>query len=245
MAEDNSHENGTEIETELDERQVARKDLLKILLRSRQLIHSLAVDTSTVKASEIKKLATEDEKTAKELLNVAMKKKKKREATGSKNLTNACIVAPAFAKFVASLKKSGALGNVKGEALSALDAIINKNISSLLVNTLLLSASNYQQPKKEGVIFCVTDAMKTHLGPFIKIVSAQRAALHAKNATKKPFNPDNYDSALNNVLAASVREKDASTSRRAELDDETLNRNLAALQAHLKAHNASLRKTRE
>lgn len=237
--------NSTVTEESRDERADAKQELIEVLSRQSDIIHRLARDSGKIKAADIKRLADEYEKRARVLISVLMKKRKREARTGSKNLTNPCVVSAAFSKYVGALHKGGSLGSVTGDAAVALTAITNKGISSLLVNTLLLSADNYNQPKQEGVTFRVTGAMKTHLGAYIKQVTAQRAQLNQEDPDKQLFNPANYDSALNNVLAASVREKEASKTRKSELDDAVLTDQLAALQAHLKAHNASLRDSRK
>lgn len=183
----------------------------------------------------------------KECVATLAKKHKKQSKSSSENLTKPCAVLPAFAVYVKSMRDAKLLGKIeKGSPVAAaLDSIIEGNVSSLLVSTLLISCDNYHQPKEEGVTFRVTPLMTQHLNEVIEHVEDERQSIHDEDVANEVSDPrgvfsrDNYSSAMNNVIASHIRVKGGVVP-----DGENLSSNLSALQAHLKALNASLRSKR-
>lgn len=250
-----------------EERAMAKNTLLTVLQRYHTLVGSLSSDLSLALKQQITTETEKALKAAKNSVAILSRKQKKESKNSSRNLTHPCYVTGSFSKYVKALKAAGKLGSLKDpQVAAAIDGIINKNISSLLVTTLIISCDNYSQEKKKDVVFFATPLMKTHLSAELDKVKKDRDALIAREkqeaiaraaeAKKKgeaapeekergPFNPENYGSALNNVIAAYLRDKEQSTSDKETLNDEALASDLAALQEHLKAHNQSLRDTRK
>lgn len=173
-------------------------------------------------------------------------KSKKQSKKSSENLTKPCVVLPSFSSYVEALRDGKKLGKMTKDSpeAKALDSIINDQVSSLLVSTLLISCDNYHQKKEEGITFRVTSLMEEHLEEVIVSVETERQRLHDEDVANglephKLFSRGNYSSAMNNVIASHIRSKDAPLP---EGDD--LASNLAALQVYLKEHNASLRAKR-
>lgn len=257
----------SEVKSDKEERARAQAQLTTIITRYNSLVQTLSAELPPELKSSIAYENAKSLSAAKYSIGVLARKQKKESKNSSKNLTHPCYVTSSFAKYVEALKKDGKLGDLSDpQVSSAIDRIIKKNISSLLVTTLIISCDNYSQPKKEGVVFFVTPSMKKFLDKELDKVQKDRDALIAKEkqeaialaaeAKKKgepipetkervAFNPANYGSALNNVIASYLRDQEQSTTKKSDLANEDLAADLAVLQEHLKAHNASLRDNRK
>jgi hypothetical protein len=223
----------------------AKADANKGLEQLVTLIHVLTQGNTALK--EVNDKAKAIASHTKECVATLAKKHKKQSKSSSENLTKPCAVLPSFSVYVKAMRDAKLLGKIeKGSPVAAaLDSIIDENVSSLLVSTLLISCDNYHQPKEEGVTFRVTSLMAQHLEEVLASVEEERQALHDEDVAagvtdpRGVFSRDNYSSAMNNVIASHIRVKGGPVP-----DNEALSPNLSALQAHLKALNASLRSKR-
>ena len=173
----------------------------------------------------------------KEVATLAKKPKRDPSEKSKYNLTKPCLVSDAFAEYVKELRDTGKLGDMKtlpGPVKAALSSIVVNKCSSLLVSTLIISCDNYNQKDRKAT-FAVTPAMKKHLSAAIAQVEKERKVLHEKDPKKELFDQSDYSSAMNNVIASRLRVGEYTGNVEEKAAD------LAALQAHLKAHNGALR----
>jgi hypothetical protein len=236
------------VETEVilvDERVEARKnavrayDLLQTFIRD--LLQGRPMSLQHEMNGKVEKIV----KSGKQSVSTLSKKQKKSSKNSSENLVRPCLVVESFSDYVRALRDENLLGDVQDEAKEALTRLIDDGISSLLVSTLLISCDIYQQPKREEATFYASPLMKEHLADILDEVSQERIKLREKDNKKNLFDQDNFSSAMNNVIASYLRNKEGEVGRTDELADVTLATNLACLQAYLKENNAVLRKNRK